>query len=226
MDSRPQNDSFVQQQRCDCYGSDSSANSLVSNRPSQKKYSTRNPISHLMVWNFFRKLQKILDMTEGRLLDVGAGEGDAYTFLSPEITRRGVVAVEPNTAYFGRMSKIAPTLQQVEGSIYELPFEDKSFDTVICSEVLEHLTEPDKGLRELLRVCRRWLVLSVPREPIWRILNIARGAYLHSFGNTPDHHQHWSKRDFIQWVSEYAEIKEVRSPLPWTIVLAVPKTTQ
>lgn len=165
-------------------------------------------------------------MTEGRLLDVGAGEGDAYTFLSPEITRRGVVAVEPNTAYFGRMSKIAPTLQQIEGSIYKLPFEDKSFDTVICSEVMEHLTEPDKGLRELLRVCRRWLVLSVPREPIWRILNVVRCAHLKDFGNTPDHHQHWSKRDFIRWVSEYAEIKEVRSPLPWTIVLAVPKTTQ
>lgn len=214
----------MDRQQHGCFTRQNHPDSDSSDCPFQKKYSTRNPISRLLVWNFFRKLQEILGMTEGKLLDVGAGEGDAYTFLHPEITRRGVVAVEPDTIHFERMAKIAPAVKQVEGSIYELPFEDKSFDTVMCSEVLEHLADPDKGLRELLRVSHRWLVLSVPREPIWRILNIARGAYLHSFGNTPDHRQHWSKRGFIQWVSQYADVKGVRSPLPWTIVLAAPKT--
>jgi SAM-dependent methyltransferase len=111
-------------------------------------------------------------------------------------------------------------LEQVEGSIYELPFEDESFETVMCSEVLEHLTEPEKGVRELARVCRRWLVVSVPREPIWRGLNIVRGAFLSSFGNTPGHLRHWTSRGFVEWVSGYAEVKYVRCPLPWTIVLA------
>lgn len=214
MSNEPQQDCFIRRRSCDCNSSE---------KPFQKKYSTHNPISRLMVRNFFRDLREILDMTEGKILDVGAGEGDAYTFLSPEITGRGIVAVEPNTAYFERMTKIAPTVEQIEGSIYRLPFEDNSFDTVMCLEVLEHLTEPDKGLQELVRVCRRWLVLSVPREPIWRILNMARCAYLKDFGNTPDHRQHWSKKGFIRWVSRYADVKEVRSPLPWTIALAVPK---
>ena len=189
-------------------------------QPSREKYSSRNPISRFLVRNFFRSLGEVLDMTEGKVLDVGAGAGDAYMFLPAEVKQRGVVAVEPNSAYFERMSKIAPELEQVEGSIYELPFEDKSFDTVMCSEVLEHLSEPDRGMRELVRVCRRWLVVSVPREPLWRVLNMVRGAYLSSFGNTPDHLQHWTKRGFVQWVGGHAGVKEVRCPLPWTIVLA------
>jgi ubiquinone/menaquinone biosynthesis C-methylase UbiE len=189
-------------------------------QPSHEKYSSRNPISRYLVRNFFSKLGEILDMTEGKLLDVGAGAGDAYMFLPAEVKRRGVVAVEPNAAYFERMSEITPELEQVEGSIYELPFEDESFETVMCSEVLEHLTEPEKGVRELARVCRRWLVVSVPREPMWRTLNIVRGAYLSRLGNTPDHLQHWTRRDFVRWVGGYAEVKEVRCPLPWTIVLA------
>lgn len=189
-------------------------------QPSREKYSSRNPISRFLVRNFFRSLGEVLDMTEGKVLDVGAGAGDAYMFLPAEVKQRGVVAVEPNSAYFERMSKIAPELEQVEGSIYELPFDDKSFDTVMCSEVLEHLSESDRGMRELVRVCRRWLVVSVPREPMWRVLNMVRGAYLSSFGNTPDHLQHWTKRDFVGWVSEYAVVKKVQCPLPWTIVLA------
>ncbi|MHC4911996.1 MAG: class I SAM-dependent methyltransferase [Planctomycetota bacterium] len=152
--------------------------------------------------------------------------GGAILFGERLSEARNKFAVEPNAAYFERMSEIAPELEHIEGSIYELPFADNSFDTVMCSEVLEHLTEPDKGIRELLRVCRRWLVVSVPREPVWRMLNILRGAYLSRFGNTPDHLQHWTRRDFVRWVGGYAEVKEVRCPLPWTIVLAETRRAQ
>ena len=191
--------------------------------PLQDKYAIREPISKLLVRRFFSSLQDMLDITDGSMLDVGAGEGDAYQFLSPQTTARGVTAMEINPACFARMAKIAPTLTPIEGTIYKIPFEDKSFDTVLCSEVLEHLEDPDKGLQELLRVSRKWVVISVPREPIWRILNMTRGAYWSALGNTPGHIQHWSKRGLIRWVGQYAEIKAVRSPLPWTIILARPR---
>ncbi|MCK4624969.1 MAG: methyltransferase domain-containing protein, partial [Phycisphaerae bacterium] len=193
---------------------------LERDKPLQDKYAMREPVAYFLVKHFFKSLEELLHIAAGRILDVGAGEGDAYQFLSPGIVARGVTALEINPACFARMAKIAPSLTPIEGSIYEIPFEDNSFETVLCSEVLEHLDDPDKGLHELLRVSSRWVLISVPREPIWRILNMARGAYWRQFGNTPDHVQHWSKRGFIRWVEKYAEVKVVRSPLPWTIILA------
>ncbi len=197
---------------------------LERDKPLQDKYAIREPVSQLLVKYFFKSMEELLNTTRGRLLDVGAGEGDAYQFLSPEITARGVTALEINPACFARMAKIAPSLTPVAGTIYEMPFEDDSFETVLCSEVLEHLDDPARGLQELLRVSRRWVLISVPREPIWRILNISRGAYWRTFGNTPGHVRHWSKRGFIRWVKRFAEVKAVRSPLPWTIILASPRS--
>ncbi len=70
-------------------------------------------------------------------------------------------------------------------------------DLVVCCEVLEHLPDPLGGLAALQRQRANWYLLSVPREPIWRALNMARGAYLKDFGNSPGHLQHWSQKGFL-----------------------------
>lgn len=92
-------------------------------------------------------------------------------------------------------------------------------DLVVCCEVLEHLNRPEEALRRLQCVVSRNLIISVPREPIWRLLNLARGKYIGSLGNTPGHLQHWSARAFTQLVARYFELVAVRTPLPWTIAL-------
>ena len=61
--------------------------------------------------------------------------------------------------------------------------------------------------------------MSVPREPVWRMLNMARGAYVRDLGNTPGHINHFSKRSFARVVARHGEIVEMRSPFPWTMAL-------
>ena len=72
---------------------------------------------------------------------------------------------------------------------------------------------------EMARAAQRWLLVSVPREPLWRGLNMARGAYLRDLGNTPGHVNHWSKRSFVSLLSRHGEVVEARSPFPWTMLL-------
>ncbi len=73
---------------------------------------------------------------------------------------------------------------------------------VVTSEVLEHMEDPERALGQLLGVCGGYLLVTVPNEPIWRILNMARGKYWRRLGNTPGHVQHWNKRTLRKLILE------------------------
>jgi ubiquinone/menaquinone biosynthesis C-methylase UbiE len=48
------------------------------------------------------------------------------------------------------------------GSIYDLPFADGTFELVLCTDLLEHLDDPKRAMHELVRVSKRWVLISVP----------------------------------------------------------------
>ena len=106
-----------------------------------------------------------------------------------------------------------------EASIYALPFESKSFDLVVCCEVLEHLESPDRGLAEICRVSSNRVIVSTPREPLWRVLNMLRGKYLSALGNTPGHVQHFTQAGLLDLLCASLHVVAVRAPVPWTVVL-------
>jgi 2-polyprenyl-3-methyl-5-hydroxy-6-metoxy-1,4-benzoquinol methylase len=112
-----------------------------------------------------------------------------------------------------------PNLEFHTGLGHELPYRDREFDAASAMEVLEHVPDPEAVLAEMSRVAARWLLVSVPREPLWRALNMSRGAYLRQLGNTPGHLNHWSKSGFAKLLDRYGEIVELRSPFPWTMAL-------
>jgi 2-polyprenyl-3-methyl-5-hydroxy-6-metoxy-1,4-benzoquinol methylase len=91
---------------------------------------------------------------------------------------------------------------------------------VLAIEVLEHVDDPPAALAEIARVARGDVVLSVPREPLWRLLNMTRGRYLGRLGNTPGHIQHWSSASFERLVSRHLEVTGTWRPLPWTLLRA------
>jgi SAM-dependent methyltransferase len=101
-----------------------------------------------------------------------------------------------------------------------LPFGTGEFDLAAAIEVLEHVPDPAQTLAEMARVAAGgYLLVSVPREPLWRALNVARGAYVKDLGNTPGHINHFSKRGFVSLLARHGDPVEVRSPFPWTMVL-------
>jgi 2-polyprenyl-3-methyl-5-hydroxy-6-metoxy-1,4-benzoquinol methylase len=190
------------------------------------KYGSRNPIVKWMINGFEKSLSGFVeDAAPESIHEIGCGEGYWVLRWSEQgFSVRGcdfskdVIDIAQENAFDRGLPK---SLFQSR-SIYDLKVDEDSAELIVCCEVLEHIEDPEAGLKALQKVTMQNLILSVPKEPLWRILNLARGKYITSWGNTPGHIQHWSKREFIQLVSKYFEVVEVRSPFPWTMVFCRP----
>ncbi len=190
------------------------------------KYTTRNPISKYLVSNFFEKVRILLSKISFEdLLDVGCGEGILLAYIQGHLKRKSFFAMDIDPIKIKTAKKNIPLVDCLAGSIYELPFVNNRFNLIICTEILEHLDAPNLALQEIRRVTDKYCILSVPNEPIWSFLNIARGAYISNLGSTPSHVNHWSSKLFQRYVSDYFQIIEVVRPFPWTLLLCCQKTS-
>lgn len=190
------------------------------------KYTSTNPIEQRMMRGFFDSLDHMLDgLTPTTVVEVGAGEGRVTERLVerfPDATVIGLDLLDDDLA--GDWAELG--LPMFFGDATRLPFTDDSIDLVIGLEVMEHIPAPEHALREIARVCRDTTVLSVPREPIWRAGNLARGRYIGDLGNTPGHVNHWSARAFERFVRTRFDVDTTRRPLPWTMLRATPRDVQ
>ncbi len=125
-------------------------------------------------WLIFRLLAPALEdalkcHAHGRLLDIGAGEKPWAELARPFVTEH--VALDHEE---GPHSK-----REIEllGSAYQLPAETGSFDTVLCTDVLEHLEEPGRALAEAWRVLAPGgaAIYTVPH--IWHLHEEPRDFY-------------------------------------------------
>jgi SAM-dependent methyltransferase len=183
------------------------------------KYGTRNPLYRRIVAGYFRSLSQLLpEPMPARVLEVGCGEGHIAGWLSRRTPPGSLVAVDLSPRMLARAQDRYSAVAFAGASALELPFDDRSFDLVLFLEVLEHLPNPRQALQEARRVGTGQLVASVPREPVWHLLNLLRGAYWRRWGDTPGHLQHWGKRAFLELLQEYWIVRKVATPLPWMMV--------
>jgi 2-polyprenyl-3-methyl-5-hydroxy-6-metoxy-1,4-benzoquinol methylase len=186
------------------------------------KYGSTNPVVRRLMGSFERTLDELMARAEPRsLLDVGCGEGVLVHRWAQSLPGRRVVGIdlEEESIQDGWAQRQAPNLEYRTMPAEDLPFADDEFDLATAIEVLEHVPDPEHTLAEMARCAERHLLVSVPREPLWRMLNMARGAYLGELGNTPGHLNHWSKRSFAYLLAQHGEVAELRSPFPWTMLL-------
>jgi ubiquinone/menaquinone biosynthesis C-methylase UbiE len=185
------------------------------------KYGSSNPFVKRLMAAFEGALEDLFAKASPKsLLDVGCGEGVLTHKWAQRIDGRvvGIDLDDPqlHDEWKGRQ---APNLEYMVMKAENLPFGDREFDVATAIEVLEHVPDPEHTVSEMARVASGHLLVSVPREPLWRGLNMARGAYLRDLGNTPGHLNHWSKRAFVQLLERYGTVEEARSPFPWTMLL-------
>lgn len=191
-----------------------------------EKYEKGGRAAHWLIDRFYAAVIDMIDpSTAGAsILEIGCGAGYSTKYLhaalSPSQTLR---ATDIGGSLLRAASHRNPDIEFFQSSVYKLPLPDKSVDTIVMLEVLEHLDDPHSALTELTRICRHQAIISTPREPLWRAMNFFRGKYLTDLGNTPGHIQHWSSCGLKSLASQHFQIGRVRKPIPWTVLRLHPK---
>ncbi len=181
------------------------------------KYSSRNPVQRALVSRYFRALSGVVEsLAPASVLDVGCGEGEALVRLAPLLPQTVMgVDIDPACVAFAQRRLSGASFEV--GSVGALDCQDSSYDLVLCLEVIEHLSDPAAALVELARVGRRDLVVSVPWEPWFRLGSLARGRYIRTLGNHPEHVNHWTRGSFAEFLGEHLVVVSLVSSFPWSL---------
>jgi SAM-dependent methyltransferase len=188
----------------------------------QTKYTRTNAITRRLMDGYFKAFADLvagLDIESA--FEPGCGEGFSTKRIRSILPARvSLEASELDGSLVQSAVAANPGVVVRQESVYQIGRQDKSVDLVILLEVLEHLDDPGRAMAEICRVSRKYVIVGVPREPLWRLMNLARLKYVGGLGNTPGHIRHWSAGSFQRFVGRVADVRGVRKPLPWTMVLA------
>lgn len=197
------------------------------------KYNSKNPLKRWMIdrlntkifgggvfCEFVRKYRN--NAAPVRILDAGCGEGFISNLMYEKIENAEIVGLEYTSEALDIARKQNGKITYIQGDICNMPFEKVSFDVVVCMEVLEHLREPEKALRELQRVCRGLLVISVPNEPWFCMGNLLALKNVSRFGNPIDHINHWTFGGFKKLIKRLL-VNDVSfdKSFPWSIAFYI-----
>jgi SAM-dependent methyltransferase len=113
----------------------------VGHRQPKRSAVTYAVRKHLSTWIEEQAAQAAVEYGHFRVLDVGCGEKPYYPYFAAHATGYVGTDVDPD-------NRAADLLGPVE----DLPIDDDSFEVVLCTQVLEHSSDPDRAVRELWRV--------------------------------------------------------------------------
>lgn len=137
-----------------------------------------NELSYVLLKQYrYRFVRRLLDKNSKTLLDIGCRDLFFYNRLKQ--------------MYDITLADIEPKYKLIKKeNVENLSFKDNSFDIVLCQQVLEHVYDPVKAIKELKRAARKQLVISVPYEPFFSILRFFIWKKEHVWAIRPEVFKH------------------------------------
>ena len=113
-----------------------------------------------------RFLEMVKYYRGGSYLDVGCFNSPMPMILKEKFPDADVFALDHSEYVMKAMQKKVPKVKYLVGDCYKLPFGDEEIDYVVAGELIEHLEEPEKFIKEVMRVVKSGggFFLSTPFE--------------------------------------------------------------
>ena len=125
-----------------------------------------HPRVHAETDNSEACIRRIVEDTSGPdICDVGCGTG---ALLRRILDARSDIRRAVGVDIIIDGAEPVEGVEYVAAPVENLPFPDASFDTVVCTHVIEHILDYRKAIAELRRIARRQLIIVVPREREYR----------------------------------------------------------
>ncbi|GAB4277304.1 MAG: hypothetical protein Kow0056_08630 [Coriobacteriia bacterium] len=186
--------------------------------PRAEDYSHLPKAGQALVSRFrSRFVQHVVLANPKSILEVGCGQGWLTAQIAQALPSARVVGLDIRPQAIEYARSLCATAEFLVGDGAALPFNDSEFDLVVCSEVLEHVEDPQSVLDEMDRVGRGHAILSVPHEPWFWLTNLVRLRYLRTLGNCPGHIHHWTASSFRRMLSERYSRVQVENASFWLI---------
>lgn len=187
----------------------------------RSKYENKNPLHRYALKRFLRHIKNAIDETGAvRILELGSADGYVVKYLKDRNRALELWGVDIDREALLQARKINSEAHFEYGDVEAGVLPEGQFDVAMALEVLEHIPNTEAALLNIQKLDAKYFIISVPREPFFRILNFLRGRHWERLGNHPEHVHTWRKNKFRQIISKYFTIKKDYSSFPWTVFLA------
>lgn len=132
----------------------------------------KNKLYNIIKLYRYSLIEKLVTLDGKTLLDIGCQDLSIYNHLK--------------NRYDITLADLFPNHKLIKKEdIQDLSFKNKSFDIVLCQEVLEHVEDPIKAISELKRITKKQLIISVPNEPFFTFFRFMVWEKEHLWAITP-----------------------------------------
>ena len=153
----------------------------------------RNPLQKLWHTKKLAEVLKLLPKDAKKVLDIGCSSAVLTAEIAKQLKNSKVAGIDSYREAIDFAKSKYPHLELKVADAHKLPYKDKSFDLVVCTETLEHVTDPKKSLLEMKRVLKKGgkAIISMDSgsllfRTIWFFWTKSKGrvwenAHLHEF---------------------------------------------
>lgn len=157
---------------------------VVKTTPMRKVHYNSSSLLEKLFWQKKRAIIKnwLAEIEYDSIIDIGCGDGGLLDLVKKDCCYTGLDISPTQIASFKKWLKNyhAPKkVKLVKGDGTQIPFSEGKFEVALACDVLEHVLNPRKAMKEIKRVIKKdgYVIISIPNEFFFQLVRLLTGKF-------------------------------------------------